>query len=451
MPKRRLHLLLVAVPALVALGCNGGDLVLPSTVEPANIEILEGDDQVGTPGQPLPDDLVVRLVDTAGIGVPGQSVTWVVATGGGNVSPATSTTNRDGLASAEWTLGPAAGPNTVSAVVAGIGGVTFSALGSEDDGDGGEPSATRSGVSADPTTIEIATGTATITVMVRDGSGDPVQGAEVELEASGGGNTLTQPSGPTGPDGVATGTLRSTVAGTKVVSATVNGSVEVRETARVTVTQAPATTIVALEGDGQTAPAGSRVPIKPAVRVTDDAGRPVGGVEVTFVVTGGGGSVSGAVRTTGSDGVARVGDWTLGQAAGPNTLEARAGSLQGSPVVFRAEATAVVGTVARFEFRIQPRDVDEDEPFTVAVALVDANGDVVPLSGVLIYLGLFREGRDTPSNSDLEGERFRPTENGVAVFSGLRVSREGDDYRLRALSDDFPDVGPAFSVPFDID
>jgi hypothetical protein len=272
----------------------------------------------------------------------------------------------------------------------------------------------------------------------------------VELEATGGRNTLTQPAGPTGADGVATGTLRSTAAGTKVVSATVNGSVEVRETARVTVTSAPPTSIAAHEGDGQTAPAGSRVPVRPAVRVTDDGGRPVSSVEVTFVVTGGGGSVSGAVRTTTSDGIARGGDWTRGQAAGLNTLEARAGSLQGSPVVFTAEATAV-GGVVRFEFRIQPRDVDEDEPFTVAVGLVDANGDVVPLSGVLIYLGLFREGRDKPSKGELEGERFRPTENGVAVFSGLRVTREGDDYRLRALSDDVPAVGPTFSNPFDID
>ena len=450
MPNRPLRALLLPVSSLAAFGCSGGDLVLPSPMEPALIEIVDGDDQVGTPGQPLNDALVVRLVDTAGVGVPGETVTWVVSTGGGSVSPETGTTDGSGRASAEWTLGPDAGPNTVSAVAAGIGGVTFRAVGTEDDGSGDGPSASRSEVAADPDVIEAVTGSATIRVTVRDGSGDPVEGADVELEGSGGGNTLTQPSGPTGADGIATGTLRSTAAGTKVVSAIVNGSVEVRETARVTVTATAATAIAADEGDDQSAPAGTRVPIRPAVRVTDGAGSPVEGVEVTFVVTGGGGSVSGAVRTTDSDGIARVGDWTLGPAPGTNVLEAQAGSLQGSPVVFTAVATAA-GAVDRFVFRVQPRDVDEDEPFTVEVALVDADGSVVPLSGVLVYLGLFRDGRDTPSNRDLDGERFRETREGVAVFSGLRVTEDGDDYRLRALSDDFPGVGPTFSDPFDVD
>ena len=41
------------------------------------------------------------------------------------------------------------------------------------------------------------------------------------------GNVLTQPSAPTGPDGVATGTLQSIVPGSKVVSAVVNGAVAI--------------------------------------------------------------------------------------------------------------------------------------------------------------------------------------------------------------------------------
>ena len=441
--------LVLPVLAIAVLGCSGGDLVLPTPMDPALLEIVDGDEQVGAPGQPLREALVVRLVDSAGVGVPGQAVTWVVSTGGGDVAPDTDRTNEEGLASAVWTLGPAQGPNTTTAVVSGVGGVTFNATGAGDGGEDPEPSATRSTVSADPTVIAVGTGTATITVTVRSGSGEPIEGAEVELEATGGGNTLTQPTGPTGPDGIATGALRSAIAGPKVVSATVNGRVAVRETVRITVTPSPPSRIEPVEGDDQSAPAGSSVPIDPAVLVTDEAGRPVQGVQVTFVVTGGGGSVSGADRITGQDGIARVGDWTLGPASGTNTLEARAGSLQGSPVVFSAEATAG-GAVRRLEFRIQPHDVDDGEPFTVAVALVDSDGNVVPLSGIVVYLGLFREGKNQPSNKELGGERFQPTENGVAVFDGLRVTKDGE-YRLRALSDDFPAVGPTFSDRFDVD
>lgn len=339
---------LSTLAALAALGCGSGDLVLPPDVEPALIEIVEGNQQEGTAGLRLDDALVVRLVDQDGNRVPNQAVTWVVSTGGGSITPETGTTDGEGLATAQWTLGPSAGPNTVSAVVARVGGVTFTAIGTSDGGGGG------------------------------------------------------------------------------------------------------ALRVEPLEGDDQSAPAGTAVPVQPAVRVTGDSGASVQGVTVTFVVTGGGGSVTGASRITDSDGVARVGDWSLGPTAGSNTLEARAGSLQGSPVVFTAEATPA-GGVDRFVFRVQPPDVDQDDPFTVEVALVDQGGNVVPLSGILIYLGLFREGEEAPSNTHVEGERFRETENGVAVFSGLRVTREDEAYQFRALSDDLPAIGPAFSDPFDVD
>src|SRR2546422_7509538 len=58
------------------------------------------------------------------------------------------------------------------------------------------------------------------------------------LAATGSGNTLTQPGGTTDAAGVATGTLSSTVAEPKTVSATIGGTA-VTQTAAVTVT-APA-------------------------------------------------------------------------------------------------------------------------------------------------------------------------------------------------------------------
>ncbi len=317
------------------------------------------------------------------------------------------------------------------------------------------PSAGRSALSAAPASIEAGSATSAIAVTVRDGDGNPVEGATVTLQATGGGNTLTQPSGPTGPNGLATGTFRSSEPGMKTISATVNGSVQVSETAAVTVTSAPVTSVEPIEGDNQIGPAGTALPLRPAVRVIDDQGQPVAGAGVAFVVTGGGGSVNGDLQTTNAEGIARSGGWTLGASPGTNTLEARAGSAQGSPVVFHAEGVASGGSVDHFVFRVQPPDAGEDEFFTVEVAMVDDDGEVVPLSGIEIYLGLFRDGEDEPSNDRLQGDRFQDTEDGIAVFT-VAVSREGR-YRLRALSDELPALGPhgpepyLFSDPFDVD
>ena len=316
--------------------------------------VVQGDRQEGLAGARLDDSLVVRLVDTAGIGVPGRPVTWVVSIGGGNVVPETDTTDADGFARTYWTLGPEPGANAVRAMVSGVAFITFTAVGTgEGSGGGPSPSADRSTISADPSSIPAVTGTSTITVTVRDDQGEPVEGASVSLEASGTGNTLTQPQSPTAPDGTTSGTLAGAVPGTIVVSATVNRSVRLVQTADVTVTEA----------------AGLKVD--------------------------------------------------------------------------------------HFVFRLQPHDVHRGERFRVEVALAAADGNLVPLTGILMYLGLIPEGSDAPDNNLLSGSRFRNTENGVAVFDDLAVSQKGR-YRFRVLSDQLPELGPhgpepyVFSVPFEV-
>src|ERR1043166_7885431 len=145
-------------------------------------------------------------------------------------------------------------------------------------------------------TITAGSGSSTITVTVRDAGGNPVSGATVTLAATPTtGNTLTQPAATTDVNGQATGTLSSTAAGTKTVTARVNGTGTVTQTATVTVTQtatvnvtpAAAATIAEHDGNGQTAPAGSAVPIPPSVLVTDGFGNAVVGVAGTFAVAPG--------------------------------------------------------------------------------------------------------------------------------------------------------------------
>jgi Big-like domain-containing protein len=341
---------------LAVLACGSNDLSLPTEAPGAQLEMVQGNEQEGQPGTPLQDPLIVRVTDSAGNPMPGQPVTWSVNGGGGAIDPASGTSNAEGLAFAEWILGPTPGLNVVEAQVAGVDAVTFTATAGSGDGGGG--------------------------------GGDTAQ---------------------------------------------------------------VAAHLTAVEGDDQTAEAGTTVPVRPAVRATDSAGSPVAGVTVTFAVTGGGGTLEGATQTTGGDGIARVGRWTLGSEPGANTLEARSGSLEGSPVVFTAQATAPApeppATVDRLVYRFPPpRQAKKDQPFAVKVALVDQDGNVVPLDGILIYLGLFPEGSDTPRNQLLNGNRFQSTIDGLATFE-LSIVEKGR-YRLRALTDDLPERGPHGPEPW---
>jgi hypothetical protein len=97
----------------------------------------------------------------------------------------------------------------------------------------GSPDAGQSTVAAAPTSITTG-GTSTITVTVKDQFGNPIDGSNVVLDATGTGNTLSG-GGATNTSGVATGTLSSTVAEPKIVSATADGT-PITQTATVTVT-----------------------------------------------------------------------------------------------------------------------------------------------------------------------------------------------------------------------
>jgi len=78
--------------------------------------------------------------------------------------------------------------------------------------------------------------------------------------------------------------------------------------------------LVVRSPSAQTGLIGYPVNDRPAVRLLDPDGNPIQGAAVTFTVTGGGGSVTGSPATTGSDGVATLGGWTIG--AGSNALQA---------------------------------------------------------------------------------------------------------------------------------
>jgi subtilisin family serine protease len=115
----------LAVGAALA-GCGDGGGTAPPP--PASLlEIISGDSQAGTVGQPLLLPLVVRASDDKAAPLAGVRVTFTASSGQGRVAPVEVVTNDQGEASAQWTLGPKLGAQTASANTPGVSPVSFSA------------------------------------------------------------------------------------------------------------------------------------------------------------------------------------------------------------------------------------------------------------------------------------------------------------------------------------
>jgi outer membrane protein assembly factor BamB len=84
-----------------------------------------------------------------------------------------------------------------------------------------------------------------------------------------------------------------------------------------------------VSGGGQTGVPGSALPQPIVVQALDENGLPLPNVEVTFLVTEGGGSVEPGTALTDASGLAQT-SWTLGPAPGLNALQASAPSLGSS-------------------------------------------------------------------------------------------------------------------------
>lgn len=183
-----------------AIGCSGGDIQQPP--DAANVEAVDGNEQNGPVGAPLLDSLRVRVSDASGNGVAGVTVTWSVLSGGGQISPTTSTTDAGGMAAAQFTLGPTEGDQQAEAEVNGVPGspVVFDAHGF-----------TKPPVAA---SIEPARGEGqsrpigttlpeSLEVRVLDANGHAVSGVAVAWSVLDGGGTISPASSITDGSGLA--------------------------------------------------------------------------------------------------------------------------------------------------------------------------------------------------------------------------------------------------------
>ncbi len=301
----------------------------------------------------------------------------------------------------------------------------------------GPVSAAQSSVVATPPTLTASGGSsaATITVTARDGLGNAIPGATVVLAATGSGNTLTPPGGPTGANGVATGSLSSTVAETKTVSATING-VAITQTAPVTVNPAGVSQL-AFTGPPSNTTAG--VTITPAVQVTarDPFNNTVTGFTGTVTVAIGtnpsGGTLTGTTAIAAVSGVATFANLSINLAGTGYTLTAAA---TGLPTVTSGAFNITPGAATQLAFTVQPSTATAGASISPAVQVTarDAQGNTVPsfTSSVTVAIGT------NPGGGTLSGTTTVAAVSGVATFSTLSINRSGTGYTLAATA-----AGPA--------
>lgn len=210
--------------------------------------------------------------------------------------------------------------------------------------------------------------------------GSPVAGVTVQFRVSAGGGSLQGATAVTGPDGIARvegWTLGP--AGQQAVEATVADAVGSPIYFTATSTTSNPVAVAPLQGGMITGTVGLPVTVRPVLRVTDGAGRPIPGVMVDWQIGSGGGGMRYGDAVTDRDGTAGVLKWVLGTTAGENTLIATV-HCEGrcAPVVFRAigEAGAVT-EIVRVAGNGQSAPAGSAVTTPPSVRLSDAYGNAV--------------------------------------------------------------------------
>ena len=363
--------------------------------------------------------------------------------GGGTLTGTTSAAATSGIATfGDLHLTKAGTGYTLVAAATGIASDTSATF---DVGVGGV-SASQSTLAASPGALVASGGSsaATITVTARDTFGNAIQGATVVLAATGTGNALTQPGAPTTSSGVASGSLSSTVAGSKVVSGNING-VAITQTATILVSPAgPSALRFTVEPATTTADA----PIVPAMQVAvrDSFANLVTGFTGNLTLSIGtnpsAGTLSGTTTVAAANGVAIFSGLTIDKAGAGYRLVASSGTLTKDT---SSAFDITVGGAVKLAFVQQPTATTGGVTIApaVTVEIEDAGGNRVAGATTSITLAI----GTNPKNGALSGTKTAAASNGLATFGTLAIDSAGSGYTLSASA---AGLTGATSSPFDV-
>jgi Bacterial Ig-like domain (group 1)/Leishmanolysin len=382
-PSRRpRHLLRGLLPiALGVLAAACGDAAAPPPV-PSSLAPVSAAALSAPVGTALPVPAIVAL-DDEGLPLANVEIAFQVVEGGGAIARASVRTDAAGQADAgAWTLGTVAGRNVLSASAAGAAPLQIVATATAG------PAASLTIVAGAAQTAYRGTAVAAgPAVQVADAYGNAVAGALVAFEVVEGGGSVEHPSAASDASGIAAaGAWRlGPDVGRNIVRARLGaggglgtgGSADFEATA----IEPIAHSLVAHQGGGQSAAAGTAVAVAPAVRTLDAAGQPLPGVSVRFAAEAGSlGAAGEAAVTVLSDeaGIAAVERWILGTTVGVHTLTATATATPTVQASFAA--SAVAGTpaiVTAIAGEGQSAQAGQSLPIQPAVRVTDAHGNVV--------------------------------------------------------------------------
>ncbi len=267
-----------------------------------------------------------------------------------------------------------------------------------------------------------------VVVRVTDSKDRPVVGARIAFVPTVGGGEALPDTSETDADGRAGARwiLGETAGAQRIEARVVGGGVDgpLVRAFNATALAGAADTIFLVSGNGQSGAVGSALADSLVVRVSDAFGNVVTGASVAWAPTGGG-SVSPAGTTTGTNGQAAT-RRTLGLVAGAQGATATAAGLKGSPVSFSHTATA--GAAAALAMQTQPSSAAQSGVVLAtqpAVRLVDLQGNLVAQDGVTITAAL------ATGSGTLGGTLTASTAGGVATFTNLSITGPSGSYTLR--------------------
>ncbi len=407
--------------------------------------MISGDGQTATVAQAVPESLVVQALDQFSNPVPGAMVQWAAAGGSGSVSPASVATDAAGRSAVQWTLGTSSGPQQASASVSGAGGSPVSFDATAMAGPGAALAFT-----VEPTSVG-AGGPITppVAVNVVDAFGNAVTSStaaiDLDLATNPGGATLGGTTQVLAAGGTAVFadlrvnksgagySLQATATGLASATSTAFNVLVDDNTVHLAITVQP--------GDAQ---AGAAIPLQ--VTAMDAFGNTntsfTGNITVAIANNPAGGTLSGTMTVSASQGIATFMDLRIDQVGSGYTLAATAPGL--TPDTSASfDVTAAPSTLLAFV--TQPSNATAGVAIAPAIQVVarDSLGNTVTTFTGTVTLAI----GTNPGGGTLSGTVTRAATAGVATFDDLSIDKSGVAYVLSATA---APLAGASSAPFTI-
>ena len=372
--------------------------------------------------------ITVTLLDSNSNPVSGKSVTLAQGTGHSTISPASGTTNANGIAtfaakdtkaeSVNYTATDTTDPVTISQTAT----VTFTA---------GPASATVSTVAASPTSVTAdGSTTSTITVTLLDANSNPASGRTVTLAQGTGHSTISPANGASNSSGIVTFTVKDTKAEAVTYTATDTAdSVTISQTATVTFTAGPVSTAVStvvanpasVVADGSTT---STI----TVTLLDSNSNPVSGKAVSLTAGSGSSTINAVSGTTNAGGQAT---FTVKDTAVESVTYTAKDSTDSITITPTATVSFTVGPVSAGASTVMasPTSVvaDGSTSSTVTVTLFD--GFSHPVSGRTVSL------TQGTGNSTITPTSAATNVSGQATFTVKDTKAETVTYTAKDTTD----------------